>query len=125
MTQCRTICNAIHTNQMLDGAAYMFTMNGVHKHIQLLRDSIPVLGTSYMIAMHPDQIRDSQIFITIYNRINKIETGKSELLAYSKFLDEMDEEIKANMGKIMSVKSMPKTFSYFQELYKFLEMGAV
>ena len=125
MKHCRMVCDAIHTNKMLDGSAYMFAMKGVEGHIQLLRDSIPILGTSMMISMHPDQIRDSQIFITIYNRLNKVEEGKSELLAYSKFLDEIEQEIKSNMGKIMSVNSMPKTFAYFQEIYKFLELGSV
>lgn len=125
MKHCRMICDTIHTNKMLDGAAYMFAMKGVQGHINSLRSVIPALGTPNIAALHPDQVRDGQIFITIYNRLYKIEVGKSELLTYSKFLDEIENEIKSNMGKVMSVRSMPKTFAYFQEIYKFLELGSV
>ena len=125
MKQCRTVCDAIHKNQMLDGAAYMFAMKGVHGHIQLLRTALPTLGTNAIGSMHPDHVRDAQIFITIYNRLYKIDKNKSELLTYSNYLDDIEKEIKDNMGKIMSVRSMSKTFEYFQGIYKFLELGGV
>ena len=97
MRQCRTVCDVIHTNKMLDGTAYMFAIKGVQGHIQLLRKILPILNIKSLGSMHPDHVRDAQIFITIYNRLYKIDANKSELLTYSNFLDDMEKEIKDNI----------------------------